>query len=110
MHLAVEKSIKVLLIQHGLHEHHHHDLHKLFDKARIEFSVDIDDQKIINMPTDKESNKYRYGEIAGTTSQYAISIYSDVIHIIKNTTLAMRRKFVMNNASMLIQFPPWECD
>ena len=110
LHLAVEKSIKVLLLQHGSQKHHHHDLHKLFNKAKIEYEIKIEDQKLVNLPSDKEAVKYRYGEKAGATSEYAVSIYNDVLDIVSDTTKVLKRKLIMNNASFLMQLPPWECN
>ena len=108
LHLAVEKSIKVLLLQHGSKKHHHHDLHELFKKAKNDYDIKIENQKLFNLPSRKEAIKYRYGEETGTTSEYAISIYNDVLDIVSGTTKALKRKLMMNNASFLLQLPPWE--
>lgn len=110
LHLAVEKSIKVLLLQHGSQKHHHHNLHELFKKAKYEYGIEIEAQKLLNLPSNQDAIKYRYGEKAGTTSEYAIAVYYDVLDIVRETTKALKRKIIMNNASFLIQLPPWECN
>jgi len=110
LHLALEKSIKVLLLQHNSLKHHHHNLDELFNKAKNEYQIVIDDHKLSNLPSHKEAIQYRYSEIEGTNCEYAISIYNDVIELIKNTTDMLKRKIIMkNNASFLIKLPPWKC-
>ena len=108
LHLAVEKAIKSILIQHGSNSHHHHELEKLFKKAKENYGVYIEHNVLSNLPTSKEANQYRYGEIDGTTTEYAISVYMDVLKLVSSTTKALKRKIVMNNASFLIQRPPWQ--
>ncbi len=108
LHLAIEKSIKILLLQQGSKNHHHHNLKKLFARARTEFNINIDDKKLANFPSSKEVIQYRYDEITGTTSEYATLIYRDVLDIVSTTTKALKRTITMNNASFLLQMPPWE--
>jgi len=108
LHLAVEKTIKVFLTQHGSQNPHHHKLHNLFNQARNEYGLQINNDKLNKMPSSKEAISYRYGEQSGTTNEYAISVYKEVLDIVRDTTQSLKRKYTMANASFLIQRPPWE--
>lgn len=108
MHLAAEKSIKAVLLQAGSQKHHHHKLKDLYKQAKEQYGTNINIDMLPNLPKSSEAIKYRYGALPGTTSYYAYSVYKEVLKLIVNTTSALKREIVMNNASFLIQRPPWE--
>ena len=110
LHLAVEKSIKVFLIQHGTTNPRNHDLLQLFELAEKEHGLEVNKESIGALPTGKEAIQYRYAELPGTTTDYAVRIYNAVLDLVTTTTHALQRKITMDNASFLIQRPPWDRD
>ena len=90
-------------MQKGLTSYHHHNLKILFKKAVEEYGVDINYSSL-----SKEAIQYRFGELPGTTSEYAISIYNIVLSLVASTTKAFERKITMNNVSFQFQLPPWQ--
>ena len=107
MQMAMEKILKVYLMQRGVENPYDHKIVEMVKTSKVNFKMEIDDNLFKNIPTDKEAIKYRYGEISGTTPQYAFGVYKNVLQIIKLYSIQLKRKLTMNNASLKIANPPW---
>ena len=107
IHLAIEKSLKLLIRQRGHVPPNVHDLEKLCKIASDINDVFIDSDLINNLPSHQESIRHRYGEVGLVTVGQAVSHYKSALNILNNFTHALSRQFIMKNAEVLIQVPPW---
>lgn len=107
MQLALEKILKVYLMQRGEQNPYNHNILNMVKVSKDKYKMKIDSNLFGNIPSDKEAIKYRYGEIRGTTQQYAYEVYKNILLIISLYSQALKRKLTMNNASFKIAPPPW---
>lgn len=108
IHLAVEKALKLIILQNG-HEHgNKHDLNKLCIIANNISGIKLDCNLFGKFPSDHEAIKQRYGEGNSFTIQQAVNNYIYALGVLANLTDLLKRKFVLKNARFLIQIPPWE--
>jgi len=107
-HLAVEKSLKLLIRQHGTVPPNVHDLAMLCKIANGINDVSIDSGLLNNLPSHRGAIRRRYGEGDPVTVKQAILNYGDTLIALKSFTEALSRQFIMKNAKFLIQVPPWE--
>lgn len=107
LQMAMEKILKVYLMQRGMKNPYNHKIKEMVKTSRNKFKMNIDDNLFENIPSDKKAIQYRYGEIHGTTSQYAFGVYRNVLQIVKSYTVQLKRNLTMHNASFQIAPPPW---
>jgi hypothetical protein len=105
LHLAIEKTFKVLLKQKSGNKEFGHDLVSLSNKAETYFPG-IDKSLINELPRDKEAINLRYAEIV-KTSYDAVIIYKKALKLVDLLTSNLDRDYRFNNASFLVKMVPW---
>jgi hypothetical protein len=108
IHLAIEKAIKLIILQNGHDHKSSHNLCKLCKIANNIKGVNIDCDILSKFPSDNEAIKQRYGEGKSFTIQEAVNNYINANRTIAKLTELLKRKLIMNNARFLIAIPPWE--
>lgn len=108
IHLAIEKAIKLVILQNKRDHQNKHNLEKLCKIANNIKGVTLDCSVISKFPTDNEAIQQRYGEGSSYTIQEAIKNYISACAVIASLTKVLKRKFTMNDARFLIAIPPWE--
>jgi HEPN domain-containing protein len=108
IHLAIEKAIKLIILQNGRDHQNKHNLNKLCKIASNIGRISLDCSIFLNFPSDNEAIKQRYGEGSPFTIQEAVNNYISANEAISKLTKLLKRQFVMNNARFLIAIPPWE--
>ncbi len=92
IHLAIEKSIKLLLKQTGESPPNTHNLNKLRKMAdSIADSSELRDS-FEQCPSDKEAIKYRYGENDNVSAEKVIQFYNNSLRIVAFS----QRRFTAN--------------
>lgn len=105
LHLAIEKSFKVLLNQKTGDKHTGHDL-TVLSKNLKEYLPDLDLSPINDLPSDKEAIKMRYSEQVQTINE-AMEFYKTALLIVYRLTSALDKELIINNASFLLKKAPW---
>jgi hypothetical protein len=105
MHLAVEKSLKLLIRQHSGTPSNTHDLIRLSELAMQVSGVTIDSTALVKLPSHREAIKARYGEGDTMPLQKVIRNYQTVLTITAHVTNALKRQFVFNNAKFQLRSP-----
>ncbi len=105
--MAIEKAIKLIILQNVRDHKNKHNLEKLCGIANNIRGVSLDCSVFSNFPSDNEAIQQRYGEGSSFTIQEAVNNYISASGVISKLTKLLKRKFVMNNARFLIAIPPW---
>ena len=105
MHLAVEKSLKLLIRQHAETPSNIHDLISLSKVAMQVSGVTIDSTALIKLPSHRKAIQARYGEGETTSLQEVIRNYLTVLTITVQVIKALKRQFVFNNAKFQLRSP-----
>lgn len=108
IHLAIEKTIKLIILQNGRDHNNSHNLSKICKIANNIKGISIDCDILSKFPSGNEAIKQRYGEGKSFTVQEAVNNYIYANGAIAKLTELLKRKFIMNNARFLIAIPPWE--
>jgi len=105
IHLSLEKSLKLLILQNGDWHKNEHNLKKLCKivNNRIGLECGIFDK----FPESSEAIRQRYGEGNSFTVQEAVDNYISAMEVIANLSGLLKRKFVFRNARFLCQIPTW---
>ncbi|NTW89123.1 MAG: hypothetical protein HGB26_08455 [Desulfobulbaceae bacterium] len=105
LHLAIEKSFKVVLNQKTGKKHTGHDL-KTLSKTLNKYLPNLDLSPINVLPSDKEAIKMRYSEQVRTVNE-ALRFYKTSLLIVYRITSAIDNDLTINNASFLLKKAPW---
>ncbi|NOY44858.1 MAG: hypothetical protein GXP50_05335, partial [Deltaproteobacteria bacterium] len=105
MHLALEKSLKLVIRQQGETPGNIHDLLKLADKATKAAKIAVDMTALRKLPSGKEAIKARYGEGRQRPLEEVLANYRQAMGLIASITKSLKRKIVLNNARFLIRNP-----
>jgi hypothetical protein len=108
IHLAVEKTLKLLILQNGLDHNNEHNLKTLCAIANTINGIVLESSMFEKLPSSGEAIRQRYGEGISFTIQQAVENYILGIEIIAKLTELLAREFVLKNARLLIALPPWE--
>jgi HEPN domain-containing protein len=106
--LALEKTLKLVILQNGEKNEYKHDLRALCEIINNIKDLSIDCNLFQQFPSDKEAIKQRYCEGRNFTIQDAIKNYLGAIEAISKVTQILKRKIVFDNVKNLLKFPPWE--
>jgi HEPN domain-containing protein len=107
LHLALEKTMKLLLRQHQAKVSNTHDLGKLLRLlATNRLSTPLDG-RVASLPTDKQAIKHRYSEIRPRSISAIMKEYRTVLSLALAYSTKMERRYTMNNAKILIRRGPW---
>lgn len=105
LHLAIEKSFKVLLNQKTGDKHTGHNLTNLGEKL-LKFLPEIDLSPIDDLPSDKEAINLRYSEKVRTVND-AVKFYQCALSLVYTITSELEKSLEVNNASILVKMAPW---
>lgn len=105
LHLAIEKSFKVLIKQKTNKKEIGHNLISLHKKAKS-FCPELDLTLLESLPTDKDAIKLRYAE-QSRNIQDALVFYKNALQIVLCLTNKLARKYSLNNAGFEIKKSPW---
>lgn len=108
IHLAVEKAIKLIILQNGRDHKNKHNLNKLCKIANNIKGISLDCDIFSKFPSDNEAIQQRYGEGSSFTIHEAVNNYIYANEVISKLTKLLKRNFFMKNARFLIAIPPWE--
>ena len=108
IHLAIEKAVKLIILQNGRDHQNKHSLEKLCRIANNIKGIRLDCSIFSCFPPDDEAIKQRYGEGSYYTIQEAVVNVAHASEVISRLTNLLKREFIMNNARVLIALPPWE--
>jgi HEPN domain-containing protein len=108
IHLAIEKALKLIILQNNRDHQNKHNLDKLCKIANNIKGVSLDCSEISKFPSDNEAIQQRYGEGSTYTIQEAVENYISASSLIKCLTGVLKRKYIMNDSRFLIAIPPWE--
>ncbi|MEA3358400.1 MAG: HEPN domain-containing protein [Thermodesulfobacteriota bacterium] len=108
IHLAIEKAVKLIILQNGRDHQNKHDLDKLCKIANNIKGIKLDCNIFSGFPKDDEAIKQRYGEGSFYTIQEAVINITHASEVVPVITKLLDREFIMDNARVLIALPPWE--
>lgn len=104
-HLAIEKSIKVLIHSKSGSSEHGHDLKKLITHLS-KFESGVDSSTLAVFPSDKEAIKLRYAEII-TTPIVAFKYYLIALEFVSDIVSRLEHKVGIKNGSFILKMSPW---
>ena len=107
IHLAVEKTLKLLIQQHGRTPKKTHDLMTLCSTANETDMPTIDTTLLDKLPPHDEVIKMRYGEGKLKNVQEAVSNYRRGLSILTTLTGRLKARSRINNARFLIRKLPF---
>ncbi|MDZ7852157.1 MAG: hypothetical protein U5L98_05760 [Halomonas sp.] len=105
IHLAVEKTLKVLINEKTGRLEYGHNLKNLSDKLS-EVEPDINEHMFRNLPSDKDAIKLRYAELIRSITD-AASYYNESLEIISIVASKLEHKLGIKNASIILKPAPW---
>lgn len=105
LHLAMEKSFKVLIKQKTNKKEFGHNLISLHKKVKL-FCPELDVTLLEFLPTDKDAIKLRYAE-QSRNIQDALVFYKNALKIVLCLTNKLARKYSLNNAGFEIKKASW---
>lgn len=105
-HLALEKSLKILILQNGLKNKKTHNLKELCKIANSIEEINIDVSDLSLFLSDKESIQMRYGGKVHSI-QEAITNYYNAAKVVAAITRQLKRPFDLKNVRLLIKQPNW---
>jgi hypothetical protein len=109
LHLAMEKSLKLLILQKGSRAPRTHDLKELCKKANETAGVFINIGLLKNVATHQDAIRHRYGEAYEVSLEQALFNYKNSLFVVRHVTGALSRQITMDNAQFLIRLPPHLC-
>jgi len=108
IHLAIEKAIKLIILQNGCDHQNKHNLDKLCKIANNIKGIKLDCSIFSKFPSDDEAIKQRYCEGSYFTIQEAVNNFISANEVISKLTGLLKREIFIDNARILFAIPPWE--
>ncbi len=108
IHLAIEKSLKVLIYSKTgelKKEQKNHDLKGLI-KFLENYENGIDSSKLSNLPSNKDAIKLRYAEIIKEPID-AFRYYLIALEFVRDVVSRLEHELRIKNASVTIKMAPW---
>jgi hypothetical protein len=105
IHLAIEKSLKVLIYSKSGKKMHGHKLDTLI-KFLEKYENGIDSSKLSNLPSDKDAIKLRYAEIIREPID-AFHYYLIALEFVGDIVSRLEHKLSITNASFTLKKAPW---
>jgi len=106
-HLALEKSIKLVVLQDGGSNKKTHNLEELCKIANTIKGINLDYNSFLVFLSDKVAIQQRYGEGKSFTIQEAVKNYFNAAKVISTITKQLKRPFDLKNIRLLIKQPNW---
>lgn len=104
-HLAIEKSIKVLICSKSGSSKHGHNLDDLIAHLS-QFESGIDSSGLAGLPSDKDAIKLRYAEMIKTPID-AFEYYLVALGFVGDIVSRLEHKVRIKNASFTLRMAPW---
>ena len=104
-HLAIEKSIKVLIHLKSGSSKHGHNLDDLVEHLG-QFESGIDSSGLAGLPSDKDAIKLRYAEMIKTPID-AFEYYLIALEFVGDIVSRLEHKIGIKNASFILKMAPW---
>jgi HEPN domain-containing protein len=104
-HLAIEKSIKVLIHSKSGSGKHGHNLDDLIEHLS-KFESGIDSSGLAGLPSEKDAIKLRYAEMIKTPID-AFEYYLIAIRFVADIVSRLEHKIGIKNASFTLKMAPW---
>jgi hypothetical protein len=104
-HLAIEKSIKVLIHSKSGSSKYGHNLDDLIAHLS-KFESGIDSSSLAGLPSDKDAVKLRYAEIIKTPID-AFKYYLIALEFVGDMVSRLEYKIGIKNASFTLKMAPW---
>lgn len=104
-HLAIEKSIKVLIHSKSGSSKHGHNLDNLIAHLS-KFESGVDSSGLAGLPSDKDAIKLRYAEMIKTPID-AFKYYLIALGFVGDTASRLEHEIGIKNASFTLRMAPW---
>lgn len=104
LHLAVEKSFKVFLLEHGV-ELFKHELELLHPRAE-KLGLVVSEELLGELPSAKEAIENRYGKMSVDLHR-CMRIYMSALQLAFEISEQLQREITLHNAAFLIKRPHW---
>lgn len=104
-HLAIEKSIKVLIHSKSGSSKHGHNLDNLI-KHLNKFESGVDSSALVGLPSDKDAIKLRYAEMIKTPID-AFEYYLIALEFVGDIVSRLEQEIGIKNASFTLKMAPW---
>lgn len=104
-HLAIEKSIKVLIYLKSGSSKHGHNLNDLITYLK-KFENDVDSSDLAGLPSDKDAIKLRYAEMIKTPID-AFEYYLIALRFVGDIVSRLEHEISIKNASFTLKAAPW---
>ena len=104
-HLAIEKSIKVLIHSKSGNSKHGHNIDDLVAHLS-KFESGVDSSCLAGLPSDKDAIKLRYAEMIKTPID-AFNYYLIALEFVSDIVARLEHKFSIKNASITLKMAPW---
>ena len=104
-HLAIEKSIKVLIHSKSGNSKHGHNLDDLISHLS-KFESGIDSSGLAGLSSDKDAIKLRYAEMIKTPID-AFEYYLIALGFVGDIVSRLEQKVLIKNASFILKIAPW---
>ena len=104
-HLAIEKSIKVLIHSKSGSSKHGHNLEDLITHLS-KFESGVDSSGLAGLPSDKDAIKLRYAEMIKTPID-AFKYYLVALEFVGDIVSRLEHKVGIKNASFILKMAPW---
>lgn len=105
IHLAIEKSLKVLIFDKSGKREHGHNLDSLINSLR-NYEQGIDSSRLSTLPSDKDAIKLRYAELIRSPVD-AFSYYLVALEFVGNIVSRLEHDISIKNASFTLKMAPW---
>ncbi len=107
-HIAIEKSIKILILQNKGTFRKIHDLTELSEELADIYPDLTIKQRITKLPKDRDAIKYRYGAGPVFSNAKIFKTYINTLSIIDDCTNFLKRKVVFDNVVFTLGKLPWQ--
>jgi hypothetical protein len=104
-HLAIEKSIKVLIHSKSGNSQHTHDLYKLITYLS-KFESSVDSSVLLPLPSHEDAIKLRYAELSKTPID-AFKYYLIALEFVGDMVSRLEHETGIKNASITLKMAPW---
>lgn len=107
LHMAMEKSFKVLLMQHRRQYPKIHPLRDLLSCASDLIDDAITPTLLDDFPSDREVIPARYAQGRPRTVEEVVRLYNLSLHVVKKCTDLLSQRLNISHARFLIRKAPW---
>ena len=104
-HLAIEKSLKVLIHSKTGQGKHGHCLDDLIGWLK-QYGCELDSSELMRLPSDRDAIKLRYAEMMKQPIE-AFSYYLIALKFVANVCTKLDHEYGFKNSSFTLQMAPW---